>query len=74
MCHWYMEYRFCSQGPHCIGGFGWTNASSELYVRPYDSIRRNRPCERRGGCGAESTRLGPGADIKTSDFLCPACK
>ncbi|KAK3947404.1 hypothetical protein QBC32DRAFT_183390, partial [Pseudoneurospora amorphoporcata] len=70
----YMEYRFCYQGPYCLGGFGWINASSELYVQPYGSIRRNRPCERRGGCAGESTPLGPGADIKTSDQLCPVCK
>ncbi|KAK3334462.1 hypothetical protein B0H65DRAFT_480864 [Neurospora tetraspora] len=76
MCHWYIEYRFCSQGPHCLGNYGWANASSQLYVRPYASIRRNHPCEqssRRGGCG-QSTRLGPGSDIKTSDHMCGFCR
>lgn len=75
MCHWYLEHKFCSRGAHCIGGYGWVNASNDLYVQPYASLRRTRLCEQSGkigGCAGES-HLGSGSDIKTSEQMCKFC-
>ncbi|KAK3399536.1 hypothetical protein B0T20DRAFT_326209, partial [Sordaria brevicollis] len=74
--HYYLEHRFCSRGPLCTSGYGWTNTSNDLYVQPYGIVRRTRTCEQAGktwgGCAGES-HLGPGSDIKTSEFMCRFC-